>query len=88
VVATAESRTIDKPAGQDRGKVIKGAIAGAILGRVLGGGAKGAVIGAAAGAATGAATAAASTQHQLCVAPHVPVTARLLQPLTLPSAAP
>jgi hypothetical protein len=88
VDAAATSEATPKPAGQDKGKVIKGAITGAILGRVLGGGAKGAVIGAAAGAATGAASAASSTRYQLCVAPHVPVTARLLQPLTLPSASP
>jgi hypothetical protein len=85
VAAAAERQAVASPAGQDRGKVIRGAVVGAILGRVLGGGgAKGTVIGAAAGAAAGAATAASSARYQLCVAPNVAVRARLVQPLVVP----
>jgi hypothetical protein len=54
-------------AGNDKTKVVGGAIAGAILGRVLGGGTKGTVIGAAAGAAAGTAAAKASQKSDACL---------------------
>jgi hypothetical protein len=53
--------------GNDKTKVVGGAIAGAILGRVLGGGTKGTVIGAAAGAAAGTAAAKASQKSDACL---------------------
>jgi hypothetical protein len=54
-------------AGNDKTKVVGGAIAGAILGRVLGGGTKGTVIGAAAGAAAGTAAAKATQKSDACL---------------------
>ena len=53
--------------GNDKTKVVGGAIAGAILGRVLGGGTKGTVIGAAAGAAAGTAAAKATQSSDACL---------------------
>jgi hypothetical protein len=53
--------------GNDKTKVVGGAIAGAILGRVLGGGTKGTVIGAAAGAAAGTAAAKRSQTSDACL---------------------
>jgi len=53
--------------GNDKTKVVGGAIAGAILGRVLGGGTKGTVIGAAAGAAAGTAAARRSQTSDACL---------------------
>ncbi len=52
---------VQTASGNDRTKVIGGAVAGAVLGRIFGGSTKATVIGAAAGAAAG--TAAARTTH-------------------------
>jgi len=54
--------------GNDKTKVIGGAIAGAVLGRIMGGGTKGTVIGAAAGAAAGTAAAKATQKNDACLA--------------------
>jgi hypothetical protein len=53
--------------GNDKTKVVGGAIAGAVLGRILGGGAKGTVIGAAAGAAAGTAAAKHTQSTDACL---------------------
>jgi len=53
--------------GNDKTKVVGGAIAGAVLGRILGGGMKGTVIGAAAGAAAGTAAAKATETSNACL---------------------
>ena len=53
--------------GNDKTKVVGGAIAGAVLGRILGGGTKGTVIGAAAGAAAGTAAAKATQKTDACL---------------------
>ena len=53
--------------GNDKTKVVGGAIAGAVLGRILGGGTKGTVIGAAAGAAAGTAAAKATQKSDACL---------------------
>ena len=54
--------------GNDRTKVIGGAVAGAILGRILGGGGmKGTVIGAATGAAAGTAVARSGQRGEACL---------------------
>jgi hypothetical protein len=53
--------------GNDKTKVVGGAIAGAVLGRILGGGTKGTVIGAAAGAAAGTAAAKRSQNTDACL---------------------
>lgn len=61
-VATLGSlEKVQTASGNDRTKVIGGAVAGAVLGRIFGGSTKATVIGAAAGAAAG--TAAAHTTH-------------------------
>jgi len=53
--------------GNDKTKVVGGAIAGAVLGRILGGGTKGTVIGAAAGAAAGTAAAKRTQSTDACL---------------------
>jgi hypothetical protein len=53
--------------GNEKTKVVGGAIAGAVLGRILGGGAKGTVIGAAAGAAAGTAAAKHTQSTDACL---------------------
>lgn len=61
-------RAASTSSGNDRTKVIGGAVAGAILGRILGGGStKGTVIGAAAGAAAGTAAARSSQRGEACL---------------------
>lgn len=61
-------RAASSSSGNDRTKVIGGAVAGAILGRILGGGStKGTVIGAAAGAAAGTAAARNSQRGEACL---------------------
>jgi hypothetical protein len=53
--------------GNDRKKVIGGAVAGAVLGRIFGGSTKSTVIGAAAGAAAGTAAAHATRSSDACL---------------------
>lgn len=53
--------------GNDRKKVIGGAVAGAVLGRIFGGNTKSTVIGAAAGAAAGTAAAHATRSSDACL---------------------
>ena len=53
--------------GNDRKKVIGGAVAGAVLGRIFGGSTKSTVIGAAAGAAAGTAAAHATRASDACL---------------------
>jgi hypothetical protein len=53
--------------GNDRTKVIGGAVAGAVLGRILGGSTKATVIGGAAGAAAGTAAARRSQSSAACL---------------------
>jgi glycine zipper 2TM protein len=53
--------------GNDRTKVIGGAVAGAVLGRILGKSTKGTIIGAAAGAAAGSAASKASKGSDACL---------------------
>jgi hypothetical protein len=61
-------RSASSSSGNDRTKVIGGAVVGAILGRILGGGStKGTVIGAAAGAAAGTVAARNSQRGEACL---------------------
>jgi uncharacterized protein YcfJ len=71
--------------GNDKAKVIGGAVAGAILGRVLGGGGKGTAVGAAAGAATGTIAAARSGKVDRCLPAGSAITVTLSSPLVLAS---
>jgi hypothetical protein len=63
-----EQQKIASPPGDDKKKVIGGAIAGAIAGKILGGSTKATVVGAAAGAATGAVVAKAGQKYETCMA--------------------
>ena len=62
-----QMETVRVSGGNDRTKVVGGAVAGAILGRVLGGGTKGTLIGAAAGAAAGSAASKRSQGSVACL---------------------
>ncbi|MBY0489648.1 MAG: hypothetical protein K2R93_07375 [Gemmatimonadaceae bacterium] len=84
--ATTTERSVS--GGNDKGKVITGAVAGAILGRILGGGAKGAVIGAAGGAAAGTVAAQRSRVAERCLAAGATISVTLSAPLVLPTSAP
>ena len=67
VATLGQMETVRVSGGNDRTKVVGGAIAGAVLGRVLGGGTKGTVIGAAAGAAAGSAASRRSQGTEACL---------------------
>jgi outer membrane lipoprotein SlyB len=67
VATLASLEKVEAKAGNDKTKVIGGAVAGAVLGRIFGGGTKGTVIGAAAGAAAGTAAAHASRTVDACL---------------------
>jgi hypothetical protein len=67
VQSDLERREVPRTSGQDRKKVIGGAIAGAIIGQVVGRDTRSTVIGAAAGTAAGAAAAAASRKYDACL---------------------
>ena len=69
--------------GNDKAKVIGGAVAGAILGKVLGGGTKGAVVGAAAGGAVGTIAASRSGKVERCLPAGSAITVTLSSPLVL-----
>lgn len=89
-VAVSDATTTERSVsgGNDKGKVITGAVAGAILGRILGGGAKGAVIGAAGGAAAGTVAAQRSRVSERCLSAGATITVTLSAPLVLPPPAP
>lgn len=84
--ATTTERSVS--GGNDKGKVITGAVAGAILGRILGGGTKGTVIGAAGGAAAGTVAAQRSRVAERCLAAGATISVTLSAPLVLPTPAP
>ena len=67
VATLGQMETVRVSGGNDRTKVVGGAITGAVLGRVLGGGTKGTVIGAAAGAAAGSAAGRRSQGSEACL---------------------
>ncbi|MCU0648085.1 MAG: hypothetical protein MUF00_08825 [Gemmatimonadaceae bacterium] len=70
--------------GDDKGKVVRGAIIGAIAGRILGGSTRGAVIGAAGGAAVGTVQAMKGGGSERCLAPGATVRVTLASAATLP----
>ena len=67
VATLASLQRVDAPSGNDRGKVIGGAIAGAVLGRIFGGSTKATVIGGAAGAAAGTVAARRGQTADACL---------------------
>lgn len=77
---------LPKAAGEDRGKLAKGAIIGAIAGQVLGRNTKSTIIGGAVGAAAGAVAAKASTKHEACLPAGVAVRIRLTEAAVVPAA--
>ena len=68
VVTLSSMEPVRVSGGNDRTKVVGGAVAGAILGRILGGGTKGTIIGAATGAAAGTAAAKRGGRTDACLA--------------------
>lgn len=67
VASLGSMEKVQGPAGNDRTKVIGGAVAGAVLGQIFGRSTKATVIGAAAGAAAGTAAAHASRGSDACL---------------------
>jgi hypothetical protein len=67
VTTLGSLQPVQTASGNDRTKVIGGAIAGAVLGKIFGGSTKATVIGGAAGAAAGAAAAHASRSTDACL---------------------
>ena len=76
----------DGVGGNDRTKVIGGAVAGAILGRILGKSTKATVIGAAAGAAAGTAAARASQGSEACLPQGSPLRLTITRDIVVRSA--
>ena len=72
----------EAPTNSSAQKMGGGAIGGAIIGAIIGGG-KGAAIGAAAGAGAGGAAVMAGGRNEVVLAPGTPVTARIVQPVTV-----
>ena len=72
----------DAPTNSSAQKMGGGAIGGAIIGAIIGGG-KGAAIGAAAGAGAGGAAVMAGGRNEAVLPPGTPVTARIVQPVTV-----
>ena len=68
VATLSQMETERVSGGNDRTKVVGGAVAGAVLGRILGKSTKATVIGAAAGAAAGTAAARRSQGSEACIA--------------------
>jgi hypothetical protein len=67
VATLGAMETVRSSSGNDRTKVVGGAVAGAVLGRIFGRSTKATVIGAAAGAAAGTAAAKASQNTDACL---------------------
>ncbi|MDQ2667225.1 MAG: hypothetical protein M3Z05_14590 [Gemmatimonadota bacterium] len=87
VAVLASMDQVQTSSGNDKTKVIGGAVAGAILGRILGGGSmKGTVIGAAAGAAAGTAAARRSQGSDACLAQGSPLRLTITRDIVVRSA--
>ena len=67
IASLGSMERVEQSGGNDRQKVIGGAVAGAVLGRILGKSTKATVIGAAAGAAAGTAAARRSQGSEACL---------------------
>lgn len=82
-VVTLGSLEAVQGAGNDRNKVIGGAVAGAILGRILGGSTKATVLGGAAGAAAGTVVAGRGRTTDACLPDGAPLRLTLSRDLTV-----
>jgi hypothetical protein len=67
VASLGTMQAVNTSSGNDRNKVIGGAVAGAVLGRIFGGSTKSTVIGAAAGAAAGTVAAKRGQSSDACL---------------------
>lgn len=73
VATLGQLEGVQTSSGNDKQKVIGGAVAGAVLGRILGKSTKATVIGAAAGAAAGTAAARRSQESDACLPQGTPL---------------
>jgi hypothetical protein len=83
VATLASLQTAQSSGGNDKQKVIGGAVAGAVLGQIFGRSTKATVIGAAAGAAAGTAAAHATRSTYACLPEGSPMRLTLSQDLVL-----
>jgi hypothetical protein len=79
---------VQTSSGNDRNKVIGGAVAGAVLGKIFGGSTKATVIGGAAGAAAGAVAAKASQSTNACLPEGSPLRLTLTRDIAVHRGAP
>lgn len=86
VAVLASMDKVQSSSGNDRTKVIGGAVAGAILGRILGKSTKATVIGAAAGAAAGTVAARASQNSDACLPQGSPLRLTITRDIVVRSA--
>lgn len=86
VVTLGALEPVAGPSGNERSKVIGGAVAGAILGRILGGSTRATVIGGAAGAAAGTVAARRGQSTDACLPNGSPLQLTLSRDLVVPRA--
>ena len=86
VAVLASMDKVQSSSGNDRTKVIGGAVAGAILGRILGKSTKATVIGAAAGAAAGTVAARNSQSSEACLPQGSPLRLTITRDIVVRSA--
>ena len=86
VAVLASMDKVQSSSGNDRTKVIGGAVAGAILGRILGKSTKATVIGAAAGAAAGTVAARNSQTSEACLPQGSPLRLTITRDIVVRSA--
>jgi hypothetical protein len=83
VASLGSMEKVQAPGGNDRTKVIGGAVAGAVLGQIFGRSTKATVIGAAAGAAAGTAAAHATRASDACLPQGSPLRLTLSRDLVM-----
>ena len=86
VAVLASMDKVESPGGNDKTKVIGGAVAGAVLGRILGRSTKATVIGAAAGAAAGTVAARRSGSSDACLRQGSPLRLTITRDIVVRSA--
>ena len=86
VAVLASMDKVQSSSGNDRTKVIGGAVAGAVLGRIFGGSTKATVIGAAAGAAAGTVAARSSQNSEACLPQGSPLRLTITRDIVVRSA--
>jgi outer membrane lipoprotein SlyB len=86
VATLASLEPVQGAAGNDRTKVIGGAVVGAILGRILGGNTRSTVLGGAAGAAAGTVMARRGQTSDACLPNGAPLSLTLSRDMVVPLA--